>query len=64
MPAPSIIYLDETWTHTRACKSKLWTTDEAGFVPKLNGGKRYIIIYAGSKDGFVPNALKVQGDKK
>ena len=59
MPESAIIYLDGTSTNARVCKTKLWTTDESEYVPRLSGGKRYIIIYAGFTHGFVPNAVKV-----
>ena len=51
--------LSLTWSDSIARKIKLWTTDEAKFVPRPGEQKRYIIIHAGSRHGFVPNALKV-----
>jgi len=53
-----IFYLDETFLNTNHTKAKCWVIDGSGGfrVPTGKGG-RLIILHAGSKDGFVPDAL-------
>ena len=55
-----IIYLDETWLNQNYTVTKCWTTKDrkiaTGVNPPTGKGARLIIVHAGSKDGFVPNA--------
>lgn len=53
------IYLDETWVNQNECVRKCWTTKEGNVGPKVKTGKgsRFIIVHAGSKEGFVPGGL-------
>ena len=56
----NIIYLDETWVNQNYTVHKSWTDVNS---PKANGpnpptgkGSRLIILHAGSKKGFIPEA--------
>ena len=52
-----VIYLDETFLHQNQTVSRCWTIDgKGGFQVPSGKGKRWIILHAGSKDGFVPGA--------
>lgn len=55
----TIIYLDETWFDTHDTVSYGWvdTTQNCSLNAPCSRGKRVIILHAGSKNGFVPNAL-------
>ncbi|KAL0868251.1 hypothetical protein ABMA27_007782 [Loxostege sticticalis] len=59
-----IVYLDETYVHQnyRPKKSRQGPST-FGVVEKISSGKRHIIVYAGSKQGFVPNSLLVFSTK-
>ena len=57
------LYLDETWVNQNYTVSKCWvdTTSEKATGVKVPTGKgcRLIILHAGTKHGFVPNAALV-----
>ncbi len=54
-----IIYLDETWLNNNHTVTKCWSdaSGNGGINVPSGKGSRLIILHAGSKDGFVPNAL-------
>ena len=54
-----IVYLDETWFDTHDVPSKGWvdSSDHCRTKAPSNKGKRITILHAGTKNGFVPNAL-------
>ncbi|XP_026738814.1 uncharacterized protein LOC113501772 isoform X2 [Trichoplusia ni] len=59
-----IIYLDESYVHTSYKLKKCWQSiDIHGIKENVSKGKRYIIIHAGSENGFVPNALLIFSGK-
>lgn len=54
-----IVYLDETWFNQHDYQEKAWL-DEEEFIGRkavIGKGKRLVIIHAGSRAGFVSNAL-------
>jgi transposase len=55
----SIIYPDETWFDTHETPSKRWSdlSDRCQSKAPSNKWKRITILHAGSKDGWIPNAL-------
>lgn len=54
----NIIYLDETYVHTNYSTVKAWQDSSShGFHPNIGRGTRFIVVHAGSKDGFVQNAF-------
>lgn len=53
-----IIYLDETYIHQNYKPKMSWQGPSTqGVIDNISTGKRFIIIHAGSENGFVPNAL-------
>lgn len=58
----NIIYTDETYIHSTHTKSMTWTDKKnknAGIKIPISKGSRLIIVHAGYKEGFVPNAKLV-----
>lgn len=53
-----LVFLDETWIFSKGSKQRSWQDDSKKSVRKPGGydGKRFIILHAGHKGGFVPNA--------
>lgn len=67
-PRP-IVYLDETWIHTNYTKTKTWidikSKKPSGPEVPSSKGARFIIVHAGTKNGFVSGAsLLFQANKK
>lgn len=60
-----VIFLDETWIYSKGSARKSWQDDDVKSVRKPEGydGKRYIILHAGSSNGFVNNASLVFASK-
>lgn len=54
-----IIYLDETWFDTHDVVQYGWVDNskKCNLSAPCSRGKRIIILHAGSKNGFIPNAL-------
>ncbi|RVE50547.1 hypothetical protein evm_004774 [Chilo suppressalis] len=53
-----VVYLDETYIHpTYHAKSCWQSKEEDGLLISESAGKRFIIAHAGTKSGFVKNAL-------
>jgi transposase len=53
-----IIYTDETYVHQNYKPKKSWQgPSTSGVIENISSGKRFIIVHAGSENGFVPNAL-------
>ncbi|XP_072022707.1 uncharacterized protein [Amphiura filiformis] len=53
-----VVYLDETFLHQNHTKSKCWViAGSGGFLIPTGKGSRLIILHAGSKEGFVQDAL-------
>lgn len=51
------VFIDETWIFSKGAKRNMWTDGSINSSLKKNGdGYRYIIVHAGCKDGFIPNA--------
>jgi hypothetical protein len=55
------VWLDETWLFANGFKYKMWTDDTAEGIGthKISDGKRYIVVHAGTKDGFICKASLV-----
>lgn len=57
------VYLDETWVNQNYTVGKCWidtSSDKAtGVNPPTGKGSRLIIVHAGTKEGFVPNARHI-----
>jgi len=52
------VYLDETFLHQNHTVSKCWLLyGSGGFKVPTGKGSRFIILHAGSKQGFIPNCL-------
>lgn len=56
-----LVFLDETWIFSKGSKQRSWQDDSIKSVRKPGGydGKRFIVLHAGHKGGFVPNASLV-----
>ena len=54
-----IVYVDETYVHSRHHATKCWKSNDVGLNVPIGKGYRSIIVHAGSKDGFIPNAKVV-----
>lgn len=55
-----VIYLDETYIHSSYGVNKCWQSEEvAGSIKEISLGQRWIIVHAGSAEGFVQNALLI-----
>lgn len=53
-----LVYTDETYIHTSHVSGEAWTDGtEFGVKKQISTGQRLIIVHAGGKDGFIPNAL-------
>lgn len=53
-----IVYLDESYIHSSYKIKKCWQSiDSIGVTEDISKGKRWILIHAGTENGFVPNAL-------
>lgn len=55
-----IVYLDESYIHTSYKLRKCWQSIKVkGIKHDISKGKRWIIVHAGTANGFVPNALLI-----
>ena len=55
-----IIYTDESYIHSSRTLPMGWTDDSTKFMKKpISKGQRAVIVHAGGKDGFIPNALLI-----
>ncbi|KAI4467863.1 hypothetical protein MML48_2g00015386 [Holotrichia oblita] len=56
-PRP-VVFLDETWIYEKGNKGKSWQNDSVKSVRKPEGydGKRFIILHAGTENGFISGA--------
>lgn len=53
-----IVYVDETYIHTAHEVNKCWQgPNEPGVSKAISLGERYIIVHAGTRNGFVDNCL-------
>ncbi|XP_045504987.1 uncharacterized protein LOC123701527 [Colias croceus] len=53
-----VVYIDETYIHTAHEVNKCWQgPGEPGVSKAISLGERYIIVHAGSREGFVENCL-------
>ena len=53
-----IVFTDESYAHSSHSKGKAWSDGSAkGLKRPLSKGQRIVMVHAGSKAGFVPNAL-------
>ena len=57
-PRPEV-YIDETWMNQNTHVERCWTNEQGTIGPHTKTGKggRFIIVHAGSSQGFVPGAL-------
>ncbi|XP_045505993.1 uncharacterized protein LOC123703388 [Colias croceus] len=56
LPRP-VVYLDETYIHSTYCAGKCWQSEtEEGVLSSDSKGPRWIILHAGGKMGFIPDA--------
>lgn len=53
------VFIDETWINQNECVGQCWTVADGTVGPKLKTGKgsRFIVLHAGSEQGFVEGAL-------
>lgn len=51
----SVVFLDETWIYAKGNARKSWQDDSTASVRKPGGfeGKRFIVLHAGTRDGFI-----------
>ena len=55
-----IVYEDEAYIHSSHIVPKSWSDDSnSGFMAPVSKGERMIIIHAGGRLGFIPNALLI-----
>lgn len=56
-----VVFLDETWIFAKGSKRKSWQDDSSKSVKNksTSEGKRYIVLSAGNKNGFIPNSSLV-----
>ena len=60
----NLVYIDETWIDTSNTVKYCWQSDkEPGVYQSISKGERLVIVHAGGKKGFVPNALEVWNAK-
>ncbi|KAK4885544.1 hypothetical protein RN001_001815 [Aquatica leii] len=51
------VYLDETWIFAKGSNKRIWQDSSSKCFKNLGGeGKRYIVLHAGTEDGFVEGA--------
>lgn len=56
----TVVYLDETWIHPTYTVSKCWQDNEtSGVLKNDSAGQRWIIVHAGSEQGFIPGAYVI-----
>lgn len=54
------IFTDESYIHGSHAQSKGWSDNSQCFSKKpISKGQRAIMVHAGGKDGFIPNALLI-----
>ena len=54
----TIVFTDESYINTSHTKTKGWSDGSNKELKKPIGkGQRVVMVHAGSKDGFIPNAL-------
>ena len=58
-----IVYMDKTFVPTSHHVPKSWQCDNIALKVPIGKGKRYIIVHAGTKDGFISNAHDVSKGK-
>lgn len=55
-----IVYLDESWVDSNLTFNKCWQRkDTTGILKNNSSSNRLILVHAGGKNGFVPNALLI-----
>ena len=57
------VYMDETLVHTSHHVTKSWQCDDIALKVPIGKWERYVIVHAGTKDGFIPNAKDVRKGK-
>lgn len=58
------VYLDETWIFSRGGCKRVWHDNDPKSVKNTGGvGKRFIVLHAGSEDGFINDASLVFSSK-
>lgn len=59
-----LVFVDETYVHTSHSVNKCWQSDSQPGVSKdISLGERYIVVHAGSENGFISSALLVYKSK-
>ena len=51
-----IVYTDESYVNSGHTVDRCWQTDGIGLSVPFNKGKRMVIVHAGTKDSFIPEA--------
>lgn len=54
-----IVFIDETWVDSNLTHQRGWRSDECNIHINQSGSKRLIILHAGTRNGFIPNAKLV-----
>ena len=54
-----IVYVDEKYVNNSHHATKCWKSNDVGLNVPIDKGCRYIIVHAGTKDGFISNAKDV-----
>lgn len=56
-----IIFTDESYIHSSHVQSSIWTDGNSSktFCKPISKGQRLIMVHAGGRCGFVPNALLI-----
>ncbi|RZF46450.1 hypothetical protein LSTR_LSTR012525 [Laodelphax striatellus] len=57
-----IVWLDETWVNT--CNTLNQGTNEGTLAAPIGKGNRFILLHAGTSEGFVPNCCLLFASKK
>ena len=66
-PEPrQVVFIDETWVFSKGSSKKTWQDDSVKSLQqptKTSDGKRYIIVHAGTENGFLEGASFIFGTK-
>lgn len=56
----SVVFTDESYIHSSHTQSKEWADDSTlGLKKPISKGQRLIMVHAGGREGFIPNALLI-----
>lgn len=55
-----IVFTDESYIHSSHTQTKEWADDSLlGLKKPISKGQRLIMVHAGGREGFIPNALLI-----